>query len=117
MRLSLRPKPRVLPPPTSKRAEPAYHETSDLAKLFVEVLELKKSSAKWPKILRRLNLEDEPHIRTLLLELRSHRIAEPGAVLEAIESTCIAAKSDGQSPSRTELLERSLAVLQPANPR
>lgn len=115
--LSPKPKPRVLPPPTSRRAEPSYQETNSLAKLFVEVLALKESAARWPTILRRLNGEDEPHIRTLLLELRSHRAADPNAVLAAIESTCIAAKRETLSPTRSELLERALAVLQEGNSR
>src|SRR5690348_58511 len=68
-------KPRVLPPPSSKRPEPSYQEINSRAKLFLEVLALKESSPKWPSVLRKLNLEDDPHIRTLLLELRSHRTA------------------------------------------
>lgn len=114
--LSAAPKLRVLPPPTTKKPEPPYHETNSLAKLFVEAVGLKERAAKWPAILRSLNPDDEPHIRTLLLELRSHRAADPNSVLEAIERTCIAAKRGGQSPSRCELLERALTVLREATP-
>lgn len=110
-------KPRVLPPPRSKRGEPPYQDTNSLAKLFLEVLALQDSGAKWPAILQQLNLEEEPHIRTLLLELRSHPPADPRTVLEAIESACIAAKREGQSPSRAELLGRALTALQRAKSR
>jgi hypothetical protein len=112
--LNPRRKPRVLPPPRSNRGEPSYQEANSLAKLFVEVLALKDSAAKWPTILQKLNLEDEPHIRTLLLELRSHCAADPSTGLEAIERACIAAKREGQSPPRAELLGRALTVLQGA---
>lgn len=105
-------KPRVLPPPTSKRAAPSYQETNSLAKLFLEVLALKEGAARWPAVLQKLNHENEPHIRTLLLELRSHRTADPVTVLEAIESECIAAKREGLSPSRAELLGRALTAVQ-----
>lgn len=110
-------KPRVLPPPSSKRAAPSYQETNSLAKLFLEVLALKEAAARWPAILQNLNRESEPHIRTLLLELRSHRTADPVTVLEAIESECIAAKREGLSPSRAELLGRALSVVRKAGPR
>jgi hypothetical protein len=114
---TLKRKPRVLPPPSSKRAEPSYQETNSRAKLFLEVLALKEGAARWPAILQRLNRENEPHIRTLLLELRSHCTADPVAVLEAIESECISAKREGKSPSRAELLERALRVVREADPR
>lgn len=114
---SLKRKPRVLPPPTSKRAEPSYQETNSRAKLFLEVMALKEGAARWPAILQRLNHENEPHIRTLLLELRSHRTADPVTVMEVIESECIAAKREGQSPSRAELLGRALRAVREAEPR
>lgn len=111
------PKRRVRPPPRSKKAEPSFQQANSLAKLFVEVLALKESSITWPTVLQRLNLEDEPHIRTLLLELRSERPASPGAVLDAIERVCIAAKREASTPSRAELLNRTLASLrEPASP-
>ena len=110
-------KPRVLPPPRSKKAEPSYQETDSLAKLLLEVLALKESDAKWPTILHQLNIEGEPHVRTLLLELRSHGIADPSAVLQVVESACIAAKREGKSPSRVELLGRALTFLQAGNSR
>ncbi len=108
---------RVLPPPRSRKAEAAFQETNSLAKLFVEVLALKECAATWPLMLQRLNADDNPQIRTLLLELRSHPAAKPMEALEAIERACMASKQQGLCPSRAELLELALSDLRNANPR
>ena len=110
-------KPKVLPPPRSRKPEPAFHETNSLARLFVEVLALKEGTPTWPSILKRLNPSDNPHTRTILLELRSLPAADPEAVLNAIEQICIESKREGQDPSQVELLERALAGLRERAPR
>jgi hypothetical protein len=107
--------PRVRPPPRVQPTERTYQVTNHVARLFLEVLELKKVEVQWPAILQQLNPEDEPHIRTLLLELRASNATDPRQALDAIEEVCIAAKPESERLSRAELLERARARLSGTN--
>lgn len=100
---------RVLPPPRGKSTERTYQESNNIAKLFLETVSLKESEANWPAVLNGLNIEDEPRVRTLLLELRSLDTSSPKDVLLAIESVCIECKREGEQLTRVELLERAHA--------
>lgn len=102
---------RVLPPPRSKRATPTYQQTNAVAKLFIETLQLKESSARWPRILQGLNPDDDPQTRTILLELRTLSAADPRKVLLAIEGTCLNSKQGGDQLTRMDLLERAKSSL------
>lgn len=104
-------KPRVRPPPRSKSTERTYQETNSVAGLFLQVVALKESGTQWPRVLRRLNPDDEPHVRTLLLEMRGCHGTDPHAALEALERVCIASKHESDHLSRAELLERAKAIL------
>ena len=104
-------RPRVRPPPRSKRIECSYQETNALANLFLEAVALKEGGASWPSVLQRLNPEAEPHIRTLLLEIREPNGTDPRMALEAIETVCIESKRKGDQLSRADLLERAKSML------
>lgn len=107
-------KPRVLPPPRSKRIDRPYQETDSVARLFLETVSLKAGAANWPTVLRRLNTEDEPRVRTLLLELRQFETSNPREALEAIETVCIESKHESVSLTRADLLERARVRLKVA---
>ena len=100
-------KPKVLPPPRSRGTELSYQETNSVAKLFLEAASLKESDANWSSVLKLLNAEDEPRIRTLLLELRELNISNPRCTLETIEAVCIESKRESEKLSRADLLERA----------
>ena len=102
-----KPKPRVLPPPRSKSTERSYQETNSVAKLFLETVSLKESHATWPAILKGLNAQDEPRVRTLLLELRTLAVTNPHDALKAIEAVCIDSKHESEMLTRPEILERA----------
>jgi hypothetical protein len=102
-------KSKVLPPPRSKSTELTYQESNSIAKLFLETVSLRESEASWPIVLKGLNKDDEPRVRTLLLELRSFDTSSPNKILVAIESVCIVSKRERQQFTRVELLERALA--------
>jgi hypothetical protein len=106
-------KPRVLPPPRSKSTELSYQETNSVASLFLEVVALKKEDARWPSLLKRLNPGNEAHVRTLLLEIRQSNSTDPRSALELIEKVCISSKSESDDLSRSDLLERAIAMLLP----
>jgi hypothetical protein len=91
--------------PRSKRPDDSYQATNTTAKLLTEVLALRERHAQWPEILKTLNPSDEPHVRTVLLELRWPNVANPDDVLKVIEDVCLSVNLSGQSPSRVELLE------------
>jgi hypothetical protein len=109
-----RPKPKVRPPPRSKSTARSYQESNSLACLFLETLSLKESRATWPAILNELNSEDDPRVRTLLLELRSLSAPNPMEALGVIEWVCIAAKHESERVTKTDLLERAQARLKSA---
>ena len=113
--IAQKPRRRVLPPPRTTKPAPSFHETDSLAKLFVAVVNLKERAATWPSILQELNSENDPHIRTLLLELREQSTSDPGRALVAIEQACIATKNDGRSLNQAELLEVALSALRMAS--
>jgi hypothetical protein len=100
-------KPRVLPPPRSKRKSESYQEKNSVAKLFLEAVTLKENHANWPKVLKELNSEDEPFIRTLLLELRQLNTNSPREALEAVVYVCMESKDEGDRLTRADLLERA----------
>lgn len=83
----------------------SYQETNSEAKLLADVLALKERSAQWPDILKTLNPDDEPRIRTVLLELRWPHVFAPHTALNIIESICLSANRSGNMRSRLELLE------------
>lgn len=83
-----------------------------MANLFVETVALKECGAKWPNVLQRLNPQDEPHVRTLLLEIRERNKNDPRPALEAIERACIESKREGDHFSRATLLERAKLLLE-----
>jgi hypothetical protein len=91
--------------PRSKRPDDSYQATNTTAKLLTEVLGLRERRAQWPEILKTLNPSDEPHVRTILLELRWPHIANPDEVLKVIEDVCLSVNLSGQTPSRVEILE------------
>ena len=95
-------KPRIRPPPRSRKPDESYQAVNSLARLFLEAVALKEERAKWPGVLKTLNPEDEPRIRTLLLELRQPDAVDPRTALQAIEQTCIQAQSESRSFSRAE---------------
>jgi hypothetical protein len=105
-------KPRVLPPPRSKSTEPTYEQRDSVASLFLETVALIQKGATWPALLDRLNPDDQPRIRTLLLELRAHNARSPREVLHAIEITCIESKPESESLTRGDLLERARVRLE-----
>jgi hypothetical protein len=109
-------KPRVLPPPRSAGLARSYQETNSVASLFLDVLKLKEGDATWPGILRHLNPENDPQIRTLLLELRQAQAAEPRQVLDTIEAVCMASKPESEWLSRADLLERAKSALRGKGP-
>ena len=109
-------KPRILPPPRSKSTERSYEETNSVAKLFLEIISLKESAANWPSVLKGLNTQDEPRIRTLLLELRSFDSSSARQALEAIEAVCIESKHESEKLTRAELLQRAQLRLQTPQP-
>ena len=84
-----------------------YAEMSTGAKLLNDVLALKSRDAQWPDILQTLNPDDEPRIRTVLLELRWPHVLVPHAALSLIETVCLAADRSGDASSRLDLLERA----------
>jgi hypothetical protein len=98
---------RVLPPPRSKGTARSYQETNSVARLFLETVSLKEGEANWPRVLKGLNAEDEPRIRTLLLELRLLNPSDPRGALEAIEAVCIGSRDESDQLTRAELLERA----------
>lgn len=100
--------PRVLPPPRSRSTVRTYQETNPIARLFLETRSLQESAANWPRVLKGLNTDDVPRIRTLLLELRAFDTSSPHAALAAIEAVCIECKRVSPQVTREELLERAL---------
>ncbi|MCK6423712.1 MAG: hypothetical protein L6Q75_01310 [Burkholderiaceae bacterium] len=100
--------PRVLPPPRSRSTVRTFQETNPIARLFLETRSLQESAANWPRVLKGLNADDVPHIRTLLLELRAFDTSSPRAALAAIEAVCIECKRVSPQVTREALLERAL---------
>ncbi len=107
-------KPRVLPPPRSKGTDRSYQETNSVAKLFLEAVSLKEGDASWPVVLKHLNTENEPRIRTLLLELRWLNPSNPREALEVIETICMESKHESETLTRADLLERAQSRLKVA---
>jgi hypothetical protein len=106
----------VLPPPRSRKIDLSYQETNSVAKLFLATVSLKEGQSTWPVVLKGLNTEDEPRIRTLLLELRQMSTSSPQPVLEVIEEVCIQSKEKCGELTRAELLERALSRMGRAAP-
>jgi hypothetical protein len=75
---------------------------------------LKQAEARWPAVLDGLNADDDPHIRTLLLELRGFDTSSPREALDAIEAVCIESKRESETLTRWDLLERAQLLLRSA---
>ena len=103
-RASYRP-PVRFPQPLSRKPDESYQATNAIAKLLLEVLSLRDRKARWPEILKTLNPDDSPSLRTVLLELRWLHVNSPDTALQLIERVCIKAKRPGEEPTRLELLE------------
>jgi len=72
-------RPKVLPPPRSRGTAKTFQESNSAASLLLDVLALKGQDAQWATVLKKLNPEDAPHVRTLLLELREARPGRPSS--------------------------------------
>lgn len=105
-------KPKILPPPRSKSTERLYQETNSVARLFIETVSLKECRPNWSTVLKELNAEDEPRIRTLLLEMRDLDASSTYRALEAVEAVCIKSKQKSERLTRVELLERAKSRMQ-----
>ena len=106
----LRPnKPTQIRHPTirSKGTTRSFQETNSAARLLAGVTDLRKQEATWPKMLETLNSDDNPQVRTVLLELRSVHVGEPGLVLDAIEEACLASYRESNTLSRVDILDRA----------
>ena len=79
------------------------------------MVSLKESDANWPSVLKGLNTEDEPRIRTLLLELRGLNASNPREALETIETVCIESKHESEQLTRADVLERAQSRMRGAN--
>ena len=101
----------LYPRGSRKHVADAYQEQSAPAKLLAEILTLKAKNAQWPEILGVLNPQNDPHIRTVLLEIRGPHIFVPHTALNIIESVCVAAKRPSTGLSRLELLEAAKASM------
>ena len=86
-----------------------------IASLVLDVLSLRDGAAQWPAILTKLNPEDLPKLRTVLLELRWLYRNRPDAALRLIERVCIATRKSGSATSRLELLEMSKSLAERSN--
>jgi hypothetical protein len=90
----------------------SYSEANGIAKLLSEVQALKERAAQWADILKTLNPDDQPRVRTVLLELREPHIFAPHTALDAIESVCLTAERPNDHLSRLDLLERAKANME-----
>ena len=93
----------------------SYQQTNSAAKLLADAVALKEIDAKWPRVIQTLNAEDEPRLRTVLLELRRFDVDSPQAALKAIEDVCLASHHESGTLSRFDLLDRAKSVLERAN--
>jgi len=100
--------------PRSRKPDDSYQATNAIAKLLLEVLDLRERAARWPAILKTINPEDVPVIRTVLLELRWLHVDSPDKALMLIERACIESKRSGETPTRLELLEIAKSLADPA---
>ena len=98
----------------SKSTGGTYQETNSAARLLSGVLALKERNAQWSEIMQALNPEDEPRIRTVLLELRWAHRSKPRKVLQAIEDICLASHRESSTLSTQDLLERAKSILSPS---
>lgn len=108
-RASYRP-PIRFPQPRGRRPDDSYQATNSIAKLLTDVLALRERGAGWPAILKTLNPDDVPHLRTVLLELRWLHVNEPDRALQLIERVCLKAKRPNESFTRLELLDLARAL-------
>jgi len=97
------------------RSIPAPEAQDPIASLLLDVLSLRDSSAQWAAILTKLNPEDQPKLRTVLLELRWLYRDYPDAALRLIERVCMATRKAGSPSSRLELLEMSKSLAERSN--
>lgn len=104
-------RPKVLPPPRSKGTARTFQESNSAASLLLDVLALKEQDARWATVLKKLNPDDTPHVRTLLLELRDFNQNTPQNVLETIEVICIESRGESEKLTRSDLLERTKSRL------
>lgn len=95
----------------SKSTVPSFQESNSAAWLLAGVDRLRGQDATWPRILQTLNPEDSPQLRTVLLELRSLKVASPHMVLNAIEESCLASYRESNTLSRMDILDRAKARL------
>jgi hypothetical protein len=110
-RSSYRPKTRH-PRVRSKSTSAPFSKVNGAASLLEDVHSLKKASAQWPEILKRLNPDDEPHIRTILLEIRGPHIFAPHVALNIIEDICLSTPKPNGALTRMHLLERVKASME-----
>jgi hypothetical protein len=94
---------------------PLVEAHDPIASLVLDVLSLRDESAQWSAILTKLNPEDQPKLRTVLLELRWLYRDHPDAALRLIERVCIATRKSGSASSRLELLEMSKSLAERSN--
>ena len=91
----------------SKSTARSFQETNSAASLLAGVTKLKRHDATWPSVLQTLNSDDDPQVRTVLLELRSLYVSEPRVVLDAIEQICVASHRESNTLSRVDILDRA----------
>jgi len=89
---------------------PVAEVHDEIAGLMLDVLALRDQAAQWSAILAKLNPEDLPKLRTVLLELRWLYRDHPDAALRLVERVCIATRKSGSAASRLELLEISKSL-------
>ena len=95
----------------SKSTVRSFQETNSAARLLAGVTKLKNHNAIWPSILQTLNSDDDPQVRTVLLELRSLHVSEPRVVLDVIEQICVASHRESNTLSRVDILDRAKSQL------
>ena len=91
----------------SKSTARSFQETNSAARLLAGVTQLRKDDSPWPIILRTLNSDDNPQVRTVLLELRALRVSDPQSVLVAIEEACLASYRESSALSRVDIMDRA----------
>jgi hypothetical protein len=94
----------------SAKQVPVAEVHDEIAGLMLDVLALRDQAAQWSAVLARLNPEEQPKLRTVLLELRWLYRDHPDAALRLIERVCIATRKSGSAASRLELLEMSKSL-------